>query len=137
MSPGSSASYLFAQTQLYIFTMVNIRRIAFSLTALLPLTSAAPTTQQKRDVIPGKYIITLKEGVDSSSHLSWVKTVHRRSLTKRDTAGIEKTYSINTWNAYAGEFDDATLEQIKANDDVSTSGLLDYPVFCALTSVAG
>ncbi|KAI1871044.1 hypothetical protein JX265_006084 [Neoarthrinium moseri] len=102
--------------------MVNIRRIVLSLTALLPLTSAAPTQkQQKREIIPGKYIVTLKDSASTSdveSHLGWVQSVHARSLTKRQTAGIEKTYSINSWNAYAGEFDDATIEEIKASADV-------------------
>ncbi|KAK9416367.1 putative Peptidase S8/S53 domain-containing protein [Seiridium unicorne] len=104
--------------------MVNFRRIATTLTALLPLASAAPTqTQQKREVVPGKYIVTLKDSASTSdveSHLGWVQSVHARSLKKRQTAGVEKTYNINTWNAYAGEFDDATIEEIKANADVAS-----------------
>lgn len=116
--------------------MVNIRRVAFSLAAVLPLTSAAPTQAQKRaaDVIPGKYIITLKEGVDSSTHLNWLESVHARSLSKRDTAGIEKTYSIASWSAYAGEFDDETLEQIKSNEDVSFPQFLAEPTLRAAGS---
>jgi oryzin len=105
--------------------MVNVRRLASTLTALLPLVSAAPTqVQQKREVIPGKYIVTLKDSAsaaDVESHLSWVQSVHARSLAKRQTAGVEKTYNINSWNAYAGEFDDDTLEEIKASADVSSS----------------
>lgn len=100
--------------------MVNFRSLATTLTALLPLALAAPTEKQqsKREVIPGKYIITLKDSVSAESHLGWVQDVHSRSLSKRQTAGIEKTYSIDSWNAYAGEFDDETLEAIKASDDV-------------------
>ncbi|KAH6652438.1 subtilase [Truncatella angustata] len=105
--------------------MISIRQLTVALGALLPAIFAAPTgTQQsKREVIPGKYIITLKSGVtvsDVSSHLNWVSDVHRRSLSKRDTAGVENTYNISTWNAYAGEFDDATIAEIKANPEVAT-----------------
>lgn len=113
------------------FTMVNVRRLATALTALLPLASAAPTqTQQKREVIPGKYIVTLKDSASSAdveSHLGWVTSVHARSLSKRDTAGVEKTYKINSWNAYAGEFDDDTLAEIKANADVSVPRVTLFP----------
>jgi hypothetical protein len=98
--------------------MVNLRRLATALTALLPLASAAPTqTQQKREVIEGKYIITLKDSA-STSHLGWVQSVHARSLGKRQTAGVEKTYNIDTWNAYAGEFDEETIAEIEASADV-------------------
>lgn len=101
--------------------MINVRNIALFLGALLPAALAAPVTS-KRDVIPGKYIVTLKEGVDPTSlesHLTWVNDVHKRSLGKRNTAGIEKKYGINNWNAYAGEFDDATIAEIKSNPDVA------------------
>ncbi|KAK8856957.1 peptidase S8/S53 domain-containing protein [Apiospora arundinis] len=99
--------------------MVNFRQLAVSLTALLPLAAAAPVEQQmKRDVIPGKYIVSLKNGANAESHISWVNTVHKRSLSKRDTAGVEKTYKIKDFEAYSGEFDEATLEEIKKNPDV-------------------
>ena len=45
--------------------MVNFRQLAVSLTALLPLAAAAPVPEEqqtKRDVIPGKYIVSLKNG---------------------------------------------------------------------------
>ncbi|KAK6833177.1 hypothetical protein PG987_007871 [Apiospora arundinis] len=99
--------------------MVNFRQLAVSLTALLPLAAAAPVEQQmKRDVIPGKYIVSLKNGANAESHMSWVNIVHKRSLSKRNTAGVEKTYKIKDFEAYSGEFDEATLEEIKKNPDV-------------------
>jgi oryzin len=101
--------------------MINVRRLALFLGALLPAALAAPTTKRS-DIIPGKYIVTLKSGIDATaaeSHLTWVNDVHKRSLSKRDTAGIEKKYGIKDWHAYAGEFDDATVAEIKANPDVS------------------
>ncbi|KAK8035230.1 Alkaline proteinase [Apiospora rasikravindrae] len=101
--------------------MVNFRQLAVSLTALLPLAAAAPVPEEqvKRDVIPGKYIVSLKNGANAESHLSWVNSVHKRSLSKRNTVGIEKTYKIEDFEAYAGEFDEATLEEIRNNPDVA------------------
>ncbi|KAK8135968.1 alkaline serine protease Alp1 [Apiospora sp. TS-2023a] len=87
-----------------------------------PLAAAAPVPEEqqvKRDVIPGKYIVSLKNGVNTESHMSWVNSVHKRSLSKRETVGIEKTYKIKDFEAYAGEFDAATLEQIRNNPDVA------------------
>lgn len=104
--------------------MASFRRLALALgAALLPAAAlAAPTAPRDTpDAAPGKYIVTLKQdaNVDTAEHLTWVQDIHRRSLSKRDTAGVEKTYNISTWSAYAGEFDDATLEEIKANPDVA------------------
>jgi oryzin len=100
--------------------MINVRNIALLFGALLPAALAAPMTK-KDDIIPGKYIITLKPGVDAvsvESHLTWVNDVHKRSL-KRNTAGIETTFKIKGWKAYSGEFDEATIAEIRANSDVA------------------
>ncbi|XXH02904.1 hypothetical protein Hte_009293 [Hypoxylon texense] len=103
--------------------MASLRRLVLFFGALLPAAFAAPaTTQQKRESIPNKYIVTLNEGItsdDFKSHLNWARDVHARSLSKRDTTGISHEYQINTFNAYAGEFDEETLEQIKSNPDVA------------------
>ncbi|KAI0893674.1 alkaline proteinase [Annulohypoxylon nitens] len=103
--------------------MASLRRLALFFGALLPAVFAAPTPQQqKREIVPNKYIITLKEGISSEefkSHLNWARDVHARSLTKRDTTGVSHEYQINTFNAYAGEFDEATLEQLKNSPDVA------------------
>lgn len=104
--------------------MASIRRLALYLGALLPAVLAAPAAHHKvPEAVPNKFIVTLKEGasIDTDSHLTWVNDLHRRSLTKRNTAGVEKTYNIHTWSAYAGEFDEETIEQIKASPDVRIS----------------
>lgn len=102
--------------------MASLRRLAIFIGALLPAAFAAPTPSHKKEIIPGKYIVTLKEGISTEaveSHLTWVSDVHKRSLNRRDTVGIEKTYGVGEfYNGYAGEFDDATLEEIKNNPDV-------------------
>ncbi|KAI2605584.1 alkaline proteinase [Hypoxylon sp. NC1633] len=104
--------------------MASLRRLALFLGALLPavLAAPAPAAQQKREIIPNKYIVTLKEGISSEdfkSHLNWARDVHARSLNKRDTAGVSHEYKISNFSAYAGEFDDETLEQIKNSADVA------------------
>ncbi|KFH44216.1 Alkaline proteinase-like protein [Hapsidospora chrysogenum ATCC 11550] len=97
--------------------MVTLRRLAVLLGAI-PAALAAPTTQ-KREVVPNKYIVTLKEGASNfDSHISWVSDIHKRSLSRRSTAGIEKEFHIDTFNAYVGEFDETTIEEIKNNPDV-------------------
>ncbi|KAJ4316576.1 proteinase B [Fusarium piperis] len=105
--------------------MANLRRLALFLGALLPAALAAPVdgpVRRQEAAIPNKYIVTLKpEASDSkiSDHLNWVGDVHRRSLSKRDTVGVEETYNISDWNAYAGEFDDETIEKIKNSPEVA------------------
>jgi hypothetical protein len=102
--------------------MTSIRRLALYLGALLPAVLAAPASISKLASVPDKYIITLKP--DSSdakveAHLSWVEGVHRRSLAKRDTSGVEKTFNISSWSAYSGEFDKATIDEIKKSPEVN------------------
>ncbi|TQV98638.1 hypothetical protein V2A60_007645 [Cordyceps javanica] len=72
----------------------------------------------------GKYIVTLKNGVTASSvesHLQWVSEVHARSVGRRDLNlnGVEKTYGIGSFNGYAGDFDAATIEEIRNNPEVA------------------
>lgn len=69
-------------------------------------------------MIEGKYIVTLKPEAEVQVQVSWVNEVHKRSFAKRDTAGVEHTYDIKTFKGYAGEFDENTLAEIKANPNV-------------------
>ncbi|KPM46530.1 Alkaline proteinase [Neonectria ditissima] len=106
--------------------MTSIRNLALFLGALLPAALAAPAKRAagvvpEPVVVPGSYIITLKPDAeaDLDAHLNWVTDVHRRSLSKRDTVGVENTYNISTWNAYSGNFDDETVAEIEKNPDVA------------------
>ncbi|KAI5864946.1 alkaline proteinase [Durotheca rogersii] len=103
--------------------MASFRRLALLLGAVLPAIFAAPTApQQKREIVPNKYIVTLKEGItteDFKTHVNWARDIHSRSLSKRDTTGIEHEYHISNFNAYSAEFDEETLEQIKNHPDVA------------------
>lgn len=105
--------------------MASLVRLALYLGAFLPAALGAPTAPSKRsDEIPGKYIVTLKSTASVAkveSHLQWVGDVHRRSLSKRETAGIEHKFNIKNWNAYAGQFDEDTIKEIEASPEVSFS----------------
>lgn len=97
--------------------MVGIKTLAGLLLAALPFGTAAPAPSG------GKYIVTLKEGVSASkieSHLAWVHDVHARSIGRRDLNlnGLEKTYEIGKFNGYAGNFDAATIQEIRNNPEV-------------------
>lgn len=105
--------------------MNTLRNVALVLAAALPLCNAAPAPVIKTrepEIIPGKFIVTLNPGAAVSeleTHLAWVSDVHARSLASRDLAGVEKTFNFSDFSAYSGSFDDATIEEIKANPDVS------------------
>ncbi|GJC87602.1 alkaline proteinase [Colletotrichum liriopes] len=103
--------------------MANLRRLALAIGALLPAVLAAPAVNRRAEpaAAPGKYIVTLKDDAAANveSHLNWVADVHKRSLGKRNTAGVENKFNISNWNAYSGEFDEATIEEIKANPEVA------------------
>ncbi|KAL1867371.1 hypothetical protein Plec18167_008642 [Paecilomyces lecythidis] len=96
--------------------------------AILPAINAAPAAQAspKAEVIPGKYIVRLRDGLDVASvenHLLWARDLHHLSLSRRAGAadapkGIEKKYKINNFNGYAGSFDDSTIDAIKNSVDV-------------------
>lgn len=104
--------------------MVSFRKLAFLLN-FVPFAVAGPIQQREEGPnVEGKYIVILKDSVSAEgaeSHLSWVSDVHKRSLGRRDLTGIENTYDMPGFRGYAGQFDEATLEEIKNNPDVSGS----------------
>ncbi|RSL62488.1 hypothetical protein CEP54_005677 [Fusarium duplospermum] len=111
--------------------MVNFKNFAIVATTLLscvvaapaPASSSSSSSTGPSDIIPGSYIVTLKPSIKVAkvkAHIKWVKDVHKRSLTKRDTDnGIEKTYDNEAgFHAYSGTFDASTIKQIKKSPDV-------------------
>lgn len=101
--------------------MYSFKKIALFIGALLPLATAAPVNLTATEIVPGKFIVTLKEGITArgvESHLEWARDIHALSLSRRGLAGVENTYDIHDFHAYAGEFDEATIEEIKASPDV-------------------
>lgn len=116
--------------------MVNFKRLAIATAALFVSYSAsAPIAQdgeariasEHGKVIEGSYIVTLKSGLsttDLKSHVEWVGDVHKRSIAKRDTKGVERTYAGQyDFRAYAGSFDKDTLAEIRKNPDVSQTSV--------------
>lgn len=97
-----------------MFSKLGLVSAFAAIAAALP---AAPD-----NVLPGKYIVRLKHGVESTlaAHTEWVSHVHSRNLVRRggNSVGIEQTYKFCTFEGYAGSFDEETLAEIKANPDV-------------------
>lgn len=103
-------------------TMVGFKQITLLFLGILPIYASPLVDKRSGEAIPDKYIITLKPGVSSSqvdSHLSWVADVHTRSLSRRESSGVDKVYSINEFNAYSGSFDVATISKIEESEQVS------------------
>ncbi|WEW55392.1 serine-type peptidase [Emydomyces testavorans] len=109
-----------------------------SLLLLLPFVVANPIPQEDRDIIPGQYIVTLKDGLtntDIESHKAWVASVHRSNLAATGQSGIESEgirniFQIHNLNLYSGSFDAKTAEDIKRSPYVK-SILPDRKVYLA------
>jgi len=106
-----------------------LQRAALTLAAFLPLLNAAPVpgpndkTPIQTLSVSDRYIITLKDTADPAAHIAWVSDVHTRSLVGRQegeefAAGVEQEYQIDGFKGYVGEFDEATIAEIEASDDV-------------------
>ncbi|KAJ0311332.1 hypothetical protein COL516b_002041 [Colletotrichum fioriniae] len=98
--------------------MSNVKRIV----ALLGFSSgvlASPliaNDSSESSIVPNKYIVRVAPGTydsDFESHLRWVANVPKRSLSRRSTAGVEKTFSVGDFKAYAGEFDVDAIAEIE------------------------
>ncbi|KAF0319574.1 alkaline serine protease alp1 [Colletotrichum asianum] len=104
--------------------MAHIKRIALLLRLSLPaFPIPLASDASANNIVPDKYIVRVAPNtvdVDFEHHLQWVEAVHARSLMRRNTAGVEKTFEFGGFRAYAGEFDHETLEQIKQDKNVVT-----------------
>ncbi|KAI8239744.1 hypothetical protein K4K57_005409 [Colletotrichum sp. SAR 10_99] len=98
------------------FSLVTILLVS----GLRALAAAVPSAVLD-GVIPGQYIIRLKPGLQPAefeSHMVWATGVHKRSPGRRDTTGIEKSFNIGAFNAYTGSFDDDSIAEIGAGEEV-------------------
>ncbi|XDG09171.1 hypothetical protein ABKA04_008786 [Annulohypoxylon sp. FPYF3050] len=101
--------------------MQHLARLALGLFAIAGPALAAQVDildLEDGDVVPGKYIVSLKPAVDVAAHLGWVRDIHKRSLDLCATAGLEKSFSFAGFSAYSGEFDDDTIAKILADVNV-------------------
>lgn len=93
------------------------------LAAVLPAAlcfPAIPLPSNNTGIIPGKFIVTLKPGVmapQAAAHVTWARSVHARSLRRRDEQGVEKVWTDN-FKGYSGEFDPETVAEIAQSDEV-------------------
>src|SRR6186713_2304612 len=104
------------------------KNLLLLLGAVLPFAATAPVAAPapQKETIAGKYIVVLKEGIAPAAvqaHTAWVTDLHKRSLEGRELderapAGLTKSYKIGKFAGYAGAFDDATIKEIEASDDV-------------------
>ncbi|KAH8848538.1 hypothetical protein MCOR27_006051 [Pyricularia oryzae] len=103
--------------------MLHLKNLAVFLAALAPFAAGAPIDKEPEVKVAGKYIVTLKPGIaarDIESHMGWVNSVHRRNVADgKEVAGVENKFDILDFHAYAGEFDEATLEEIRNSPDVA------------------
>lgn len=95
------------------------------------LASAAPVAQkdQSGDVPVNQpvepatgYIVTLKPGIavnESATHIAWAGDLQRRGLAKRQEPEEDlKTFDLFEFQGYAGVFDEETIAEIEASDEV-------------------
>ena len=103
--------------------MVGFKNIALFAGAILPAFGAPAAERQAppaAQAVPNSYIVTLKDGVGTQGHVSWVNGVHKRASPeeRKGTKGVHKVFDIQDFKGYSGTFDAATLEQIKKSPDV-------------------
>ncbi|RYP67877.1 hypothetical protein DL771_006985 [Monosporascus sp. 5C6A] len=69
---------------------------------------------------------------DVESYVGWVRYAHKRSLGSRGLKGVEKIFQSKAFKAYAGEFEEETLEPSRSNLEASSPS--PQPTLLCLTS---
>jgi len=92
----------------------------------LVLVLAFIRTSLASDVIPDRYIITLRQGISQTvagAYVQWATETHRRSLSRQPTTirGVQRTlkWSDLGLHTYVGKFDDESISEIRNSDDVA------------------
>ena len=108
----------------------------FALVALLLPVLAVPAPRlavsKVARAVPGKYIVTLKNGVSRAAHVSSIS-----SETMSTSSKVTHQYSII--NGYSGEFSTDDLDKLRSHSDVSsieedgTSRAFDIETQCVLS----
>ena len=104
--------------------MAVLKYLTLLVGAVLPIYGLPVVDRRGSQIVPNSYIVTLKSGIavsDIDTHLTWVSDVHSRSLSRRDTTGVDKLYNINDFHGYSGSFDAATIQEIRSDDKVSSA----------------
>ena len=71
------------------------------------------TVSKAENAIPGKYIITLKEGVSLAAHVSSVQAIIASTPSNI-------THELEIINGYAGEFSEDDLNDLRANPEIDS-----------------
>ena len=95
--------------------------------SVLAITTAADAAAllnygNEETIIPGSYIVALKDGTSSfdfDSHVTWATNTRHANMAKRgvNIDGLE-LYNISSWQGYGGSFDDETLNELLKNEHV-------------------
>ncbi|KAF8461993.1 peptidase S8/S53 domain-containing protein [Kalaharituber pfeilii] len=90
------------------------------LVAWISLGYLLPVITANISAVEHAYIITLKEGLDKAgleAHTRWITQVHAafRLASAQGLAGVQHTFDVEGFKAYAGTFDSATLAAIREN----------------------
>lgn len=68
------------------------------------------------------YIITLKPGIaanESATHIAWAGDLQRRGLVRRQESVQDlKAFDLFDFHGYAGVFDEETIAEIEASEEV-------------------
>ncbi|KAH7368040.1 extracellular alkaline protease [Plectosphaerella cucumerina] len=83
--------------------------IAAALAAIQPILAAA--------LQDGKYIVTLRDDLNSSVVQTHIASVSSSSLARRGVHGVDKVWS-KYFKGYSGDFDATTLEELNHDDNV-------------------
>jgi hypothetical protein len=97
------------------FEMFRVKQLALVVGSALPVL-CLPASQ-----VSGEYIVTLRKDATAAQvrrHTTLISSVHAQSPAGRETSGINTIWT-QSFKGYAGEFDQATLEKIKASDEVT------------------
>ncbi|KAG6355809.1 hypothetical protein INS49_003775 [Diaporthe citri] len=106
--------------------MGGLKNILLALVPIVSLIAAVPTSDvgSQLNYVPKSYIIQFKEDVDVAAHAQWARSVHTRNLSRyRKRALPEGLDGVKTifrqFRGYIGDFDDLTIEEIRAHPNVS------------------
>ncbi|KAI9849523.1 MAG: Basic amino-acid permease [Sclerophora amabilis] len=108
--------------------MFSLRRALILLGALLPIVAGAPYAAPAEDdavaeAIPEKYLVLLKQGTPKAkfdAHTAWAADLETKSKSneRRRFRGVRRKNSFKRFSSYSGEFDQATIDKIRASDEV-------------------
>lgn len=114
--------------QLFVFTFLLLQAFAAPFPLLTVSKVASP--------VPGRYIITLKDGISCSAHVNLI-----RSNIMSTSSKVIHEFSII--NGYAGKFSDDDLDKLRSHSDIASieedgiSHTFDTVIQCVVPFIRG